>query len=327
MGIDINNHEARHALSQVCSSQQAENKSKSRVYHPVQVLYCITFSGCDKKYISRMPAEMRNSLLLLLVAASSWNCLQSVSAFQTTRHFGSTTTIGSRRPAPSKSFGTHLSMAKEEDYQNKVAELLSNFLPKSDQQAPSPLDDIQFDAPKVSKMSPEALAQALDVELIEKEWFVTGNVNPSYFSDDFKFSDPDVSVDGIEDYARGVYKIFDQETSRAEIISTKVNTEAGVGPYIITCTWRLSGKVSIGPGLSIKPYIVYTDFTVDSTTGLVIFQEDRFSIPGWDIFLSALFPFLIGKVTSEPAPPVEARVVAPPAKKSSPSFWDSLFKK
>jgi len=41
--------------------------------------------------------------------------------------------------------------------------------------------------------------------------------------------------------------------------------------------------------------------------GLICFQEDRFDIPGWDILLSALFPFLIGKVTAEPAPPVKPR--------------------
>jgi len=43
---------------------------------------------------------------------------------------------------------------------------------------------------------------------------------------------------------------------------------------------------------------------VDEDTGLIVLQEDTFDIPQWDILLSALFPFLIGKVTSEPAPPV-----------------------
>ena len=103
------------------------------------------------------------------------------------------------------------------------------------------------------------------------------------------------------DYARGVYKLFDQETSRAEIIST-----VPVSDDTITVTWRLSGKVKIGPGLTIKPYICYTDFTINDD-GLIVFQEDRFDIPSWDILLSSLFPFLIGKVTSSPAPAVEAR--------------------
>ena len=61
-------------------------------------------------------------------------------------------------------------------------------------------------------------------------------------------------------------------------------------------TWRLSGKANIGPaGLTIKPYIVFTDFFVNGS-GLIVRQEDRFDLPQWDILLSSLFPFLIGKV-------------------------------
>lgn len=178
-----------------------------------------------------------------------------------------------------------------EEYRNAATNILSNFMQKdkmnNDQNNTDPISKIDFDAPKISpSTSLETLAAALDYELSEREWFVTGNVNPSYFSDDFKFQDPDVKVDGIEEYCRGVYKLFDQNTSRAEIISTVVNQEAStLERPVITCTWRLSGGVSIGPGLTIKPYIVYTDFVVDPNTSLIVFQEDRFDLPGWDILL------------------------------------------
>ena len=197
---------------------------------------------------------------------------------------------------------------------------------KEEEDTADPLADIDFNAPKSPKLSLQDLASVLDYELYNKEWFVTGQVNPIYFDDKFTFQDPDVKLTGIEEYARGVLKLFDQSTSRAEIISTVVNTTV---PNTITVTWRLSGGVSIGPGLTIKPYICYTDFTVDEESGLIVFQEDRFSIPGWDILLSALFPFLIGKVTSEPAPEVEPRVVKMPtvsvagAKKGG--IFDGLF--
>ena len=206
------------------------------------------------------------------------------------------------------------------DYKNLPTKILSNFMSKSEDggsvtmedAGPNPIDAIDFDAPKFStKVDLPTLAAILDYELTEKEWFVTGNINPVYFSDDFEFQDPDVQLSGVEDYARGVYKLFDQDCSRAEIISTKVNPD--LGPNIITVTWRLSGKVSIGPGLTIKPYICYSSFTVDEESGLIVRQEDRFDIPQWDILLSALFPFLIGKVTKEAAPPVEPRVVTMPS--------------
>ena len=197
--------------------------------------------------------------------------------------------------------------SRVEEYRNAATNVLSNFMTDdgrggSRMSNADPLAFVDFDAPKIRNMPIEQLAIKLDRELYEKEWFVTGNVNPSYFSLDFKFQDPDVKLSGIEEYARAVNKLFDQNTSRAEIISTQV-----ISPNTITVTWRLSGKVKIGPnGLTIKPYICYTDLTVDDK-GLICFQEDRFDIPGWDILLSALFPFLIGTVTAPPVPPVEPR--------------------
>lgn len=179
-----------------------------------------------------------------------------------------------------------------EEYRNVATQVLSNFMQKDKMETggdenSSPNPTIDFEVPKISpSTSLTTLAAALDCELTEKEWFVTGNVNPSYFSEDFRFQDPDVKVDSIEDYSKGVKKIFSQSTSRAEIISTLVNEDASTPERpVITITWRLSGGVNIGPGLNIKPYIVYTDFVVDPATSLVIFQEDRFDIPAWDILL------------------------------------------
>jgi len=214
-----------------------------------------------------------------------------------------------------------------EEYRNAVTNVLSNFMNNDSamrvgddgETAADPLGSIDFDTPKLAKMPIDKLAAKVDRELYEKEWFVTGNVNPSFFSSDFEFQDPDVKLKGIEEYARGVFKLFDQETSRAEIISTDV-----VSPDTMTVTWRLSGKVNIGPGLNIKPYICYSDLKIDDM-GLICFQEDRFDIPGWDILLSALFPFLIGKVTASPAPAVEPRVFGASTSEGFASPFDKLF--
>ena len=76
----------------------------------------------------------------------------------------------------------------EEDYVNPVTEFLGRFIPK---QAPLELG-VDWDQPKTPLPLGE-LAGALDRGLREREWFVTGKVLPEYFSDDFKFEDPDVS--------------------------------------------------------------------------------------------------------------------------------------
>lgn len=201
-----------------------------------------------------------------------------------------------------------LAAQTEEEYRNAPTKVLSQFLSDNDDdKGAEGVAAIDWNAPKVKQLPLETLAQALDAELYTSEWFVTGKVNPRYFADTFSFSDPDVKVNGIQEYAMGVNKLFDQKTARAEIISTVVKDEG-----TITCTWRLSGKVDIGPGgLNIKPYLVFTDFTVDPSSGLIVLQEDRFDLPQWDILLSAFVPFLNGKLTAPPAPPVEPRIPPP----------------
>jgi len=266
-------------------------------------------------------------------AAARIRCISATTTTGSRHDYTSSATFLSSRlflAADENEDGREKSSAKAEgvqEYRNVATQVLSMFMNKKEddddgtstegggsdkkkKETDPVLSAIDFNASKLSrKFDLETLAQVLDYELYNSEWFVTGKVNPIYFSDKFKFEDPDVKLEGIENYARGVRTIFDQETSRAEIISTEVSTSVA---NTITVTWRLSGKANIGPGLTLKPYIVYTDFTIDED-GLIVFQRDRFDLPQWDILLSSLFPFLIGKVTSDPAPPVEPRVVTMPA--------------
>eukprot|EP00601_Ochromonadales_sp_CCMP2298_P004605 CAMPEP_0173181490 /NCGR_PEP_ID=MMETSP1141-20130122/7309_1 /TAXON_ID=483371 /ORGANISM="non described non described, Strain CCMP2298" /LENGTH=221 /DNA_ID=CAMNT_0014104475 /DNA_START=228 /DNA_END=893 /DNA_ORIENTATION=+ len=203
--------------------------------------------------------------------------------------------------------------ATREEYSNKATEFLGSFL----QEKPSALDDINWDIPKRRKTSLSRLAADLEEALGRREWFVTGNIEPAFFSEDFVFEDPDVKLAGVRAYARGVNKLFDQSTSRCEVVSAVVNSTQ---PDLLTITWRLSGGVNIGR-LAIKPYIVYTDFKIDPA-GLVVSQLDRFSIPGTDILLSALFPFLVGPLKlAPPALPVqELRNLARPKRVKRESF-------
>ena len=191
----------------------------------------------------------------------------------------------------------------QEEYTNIAAKLFSAFIRPLDKKSVGNkgvnLDCIDWDCNKRKKTNLKRLNRDLFESIKLREWFVTGNVEPQFFSDDFAFEDPDVKTNGIENYARAVSKIFAPGT-RAEVIRSVIDEEAS----IITIIWRLEGRVRIGPGLPIKPFIVSSDLTVNSD-GLVSFQRDRFSLPGWDIFLSALFPALNGVITSKPEPPIQ----------------------
>jgi len=193
-----------------------------------------------------------------------------------------------------------------ERYKNKFVEWLGTFLPGGKATSGGvpgneAIDAIDFSVPKKSGISLEEMAEGVERGLSKREWFVTGQVLPELFSDEFAFQDPDVSLKGVQNYARGVNRLFDQDTARAEVVLCAVNSTV---PNTITVTWRLSGRVKVGPGFELKPYVVFTDFRTDPKTGLLVYQEDRFSLPGWDLLLSALLPFL-RPILAPAAPAVE----------------------
>lgn len=210
-----------------------------------------------------------------------------------------------------------------DEYSNPIAAFFGNFLPDTSKPTSTGVqrvvDTIDWQVPKrLRYKSTDKFIVDLKESLSKREWFVTGNVDPSFFDPNFRFQDPDVSVTGIEQYARGVNKLFNQQLSRAEMISIAPMTQTDTSRkdsfkgsdgsdstfYSLLVTWRLSGRVNIGggDGLYIKPFIVYIELVVNEQSGLIVFQEDKFSIPGWDILLSAIFPQF--PFLQPPAPPL-----------------------
>ena len=155
------------------------------------------------------------------------------------------------------------------------------------------------------KMPTSKLAQVLDEALYETQWFVTGQVLPQYFCDDFLYDGAEVRRLTLHQYVRGVRALFDHDVSKAEILSTEVDPERS---NIITCTWRVSGRMNMLWGMEFKAFIVQTDFTINEENGLIQRQKDRYSLPHWDIILSAFFPFLNGVATAPEAPPSGSRI-------------------
>lgn len=192
---------------------------------------------------------------------------------------------------------------REEEYVNPITGLAGRFL---DSKGSNDELDIEWNAPKATMLPAAQLAARLEDGLRVNEWFVTGLIMPEYFADDFRFEDPDVKLNGIKQYSDGVRRLFDK-SSRAQIVNCELRSEEELPPgitAILTVSWRLSGKVNIGLlQLNIKPYIVYSDLHIRQSDGLVVYQLDRFSIPSWDILLSAFLPWL--PFLAPEAPPVD----------------------
>eukprot|EP00522_Entomoneis_paludosa_P004380 CAMPEP_0172471342 /NCGR_PEP_ID=MMETSP1065-20121228/67767_1 /TAXON_ID=265537 /ORGANISM="Amphiprora paludosa, Strain CCMP125" /LENGTH=641 /DNA_ID=CAMNT_0013229437 /DNA_START=106 /DNA_END=2032 /DNA_ORIENTATION=+ len=181
---------------------------------------------------------------------------------------------------------------------------------------------------KMAKLPLGKLANLLDEKLYQQEWFVTGQVDPSFFHEDFEHYHQDDSQwmtmltghsgeeplklmpsSSLESYVEHVQTMFDPNESRAQVICTEVAQEEDADQKI-TCTWRLSGRTNLLWGLDLKPILVQTDFFIHESTGLIEKQVDRYSIPHWDIFLSAMFPTLTTwGIMSPPADAVAERTV------------------
>eukprot|EP00903_Cladosiphon_okamuranus_P014465 g13420.t1 len=182
-----------------------------------------------------------------------------------------------------------------------ITAFLGKFLPNGKEKSETPqAKDLVFNVGEQAKrkgMDAQEMAAALDAGLRLNGWFVTGRVDASLFSDSFYFSDPQVSLTGVDKYAEGVAKLFNQEESRCDVISTEADGED------IVVRWRLSGRINLPFNPPIKPYVVTTTFERDSE-GLLSTQRDEFAIAGWDILLHAVFPG--HPFGAEPAPPVES---------------------
>ena len=54
------------------------------------------------------------------------------------------------------------------------------------------------------------------------QYYITGKLDQTIFSDDCEFIDPTTNVKGPETYSKAVAALFDHDTSRADLISMEV---------------------------------------------------------------------------------------------------------
>lgn len=200
------------------------------------------------------------------------------------------------------SFPSKSAAADEVETKSPAIQLLKSFLPDnkstSTAEVDNPLDLIKWDGPKKRGLNPEQMADAINDGLREREWFVTGKGLPELYSDDFSFSDPQVSLVGYEQYCRQVRRLFDQDTARCEIVCCSVTASD-----TITVLWRNSGRVNIGPfGVELKPYVVTTRLQMGGDN-LIVSQVDEFESDGAGLLLYQI-PFL-RSLAGAPAPSVD----------------------
>lgn len=93
------------------------------------------------------------------------------------------------------------SSTNEEEYKNLFSKLASGFFNKEEVASNNNvIDAINWNVKKRKTVTLKSMISILEKSLRQREWFVTGNVDPTLFSESFKFQDPDVKVSGVERY-------------------------------------------------------------------------------------------------------------------------------
>ena len=113
--------------------------------------------------------------------------------------------------------------AVDEEYKDLATKVTSKLLTSAETVAESKdaLGAVDWGAPKVTGLSTEEMAKRVDAGLRRECWFVTGRSLPELFSNSFTFSDPQVSLTGIEEYSRGVRSFYKQGYAVGEIVCTE----------------------------------------------------------------------------------------------------------
>jgi len=199
--------------------------------------------------------------------------------------------LGAMLPSPAR--------AGEEQYKDVTTKISSKLLTSAETAAESAdaLASVNWAAPKVTGLSTEAMAKRIDAGLRRECWFVTGRSMPELFAGSFSFSDPQVSLNGIEEYSRGVRSFYKQGTAVGEIVCT-----AATASDTITVIWRNYGTVNIGPGFDLAPYIVTTTLKTSAEDGgLIVKQEDAFVADN-----AALIKYNLFKAQRPAVPPISS---------------------
>ncbi len=84
--------------------------------------------------------------------------------------------------------------------ENRFLQWISTLLPTGG--INSEFEQLDWTLPKRPKSSMGQLIIDLEKALKDKQWFVTGLVDPTFFLNEFQFKDPNVEVVGIQNYAQ-----------------------------------------------------------------------------------------------------------------------------
>ena len=138
---------------------------------------------------------------------------------------------------------------------------------------------------KLTGLSPEEVANVLARNLREGQYFVTGDLTPEIFADDCRFKDPTNDVVGLARYIKALGLLFDASYSAVRLLDIKVT-----GEHTIEATWTLGGYLKFPWHPRVEPFEGKTIYTLSATDGLIVLQDQTWSISGAEALRETFTP-------------------------------------
>jgi Uncharacterized conserved protein (DUF2358) len=143
------------------------------------------------------------------------------------------------------------------------------------------------------------LAKEELIEVIRKDWredtnkgyYVTGRLSSNIYRDDCLFDgpDPDMPVKGLRKYLNAAAQLFDQRTSRSELLSLKIEGD------VIVATWRFSATMHL-PWKPKLPEVTGSTIYHMDASGLIYQHVETWDISAFQAFFRTFFPKLSERI-------------------------------
>ena len=153
-------------------------------------------------------------------------------------------------------------------------------------------------SPKRIGLSPHEL-----VEVIRRDWrqetnkgyYITGCLDRTVYRDDCLFDgpDPDMPVKGLRKYLNAASQLFDQRTSRAELIALQIQDD------VIVAQWRMKGVLRLPWRPAVPTWTGSTTYHTDED-GLIYRHVETWDKSVIQAFLQTLWPELADRIWERP---------------------------
>jgi len=118
-----------------------------------------------------------------------------------------------------------------------------------------------------------------------KGYYITGRLSTNIYRDDCVFDgpDPDMPVKGLRKYLNAASQLFDQRTSRAELLGLQIDGD------VIRAKWRFNGSLRL-PWKPIMPEVTGTTIYHMDEDGLIYSHEETWDMSAYQAFFWTMMP-------------------------------------